>query len=80
MVYMRNVSFRLMLCTTERIEMKSHRWRINGQSQEYTYTHCSLLKEHSFKGRKSPSDYGLDARKILYVDAGIIGLLDTGIR
>ena len=28
----------------------------------------------SFKGRKSPSDYGLDARKILYVDAGIIGL------
>lgn len=46
-----------------------------GQSHEYTIPMQSFERA-SFKGRKSPSDYGLDARKILYVDAGIIGLLE----
>lgn len=44
-----------------------------GQSHEYTIPMQSFERA-SFKGRKSPSDYGLDARKILYVDAGIMGL------
>lgn len=67
---LRNVSFRLFVTSENEMKVTVEN---QGQSHEYTIPMQSFERA-SFKGRKSPSDYGLDARKILYVDAGIIGL------
>ena len=67
---LRNVSFRLFVTSENEMKVTVEN---QGQSHEYTIPMQSFERA-SFKGRKSPSDYGLDARKILYVDAGIMGL------